>query len=152
MKSGPGAIPDHMGWPGSSLPGPEEGTTMHRGLPLLLAALISGGCHLGFIEQDPGAGMDVHIGDMSVDCLADGQEDRFRFRASTAGEETAVYVEVLMGADLVGDADLAPTAEEGLWEKMVPAAEVGASCSVFEDLLFNFVVEGANGSMETKQI
>ena len=124
---------------------------MSRAIPFLLAALALGGCHLGFYEMDPGAGMDVHIGDISVDCLADGQEDHFRFRAMTAGEEAAVYVEVLRSAELVGDADLQEI-ENGLWERRVPASEVGVSCTDFGDLLFNFVVEGVNGSAETKQI
>jgi len=124
---------------------------MARILPFLLVAAILGGCHLGFLPGDPGAGLDVHIGDLSVDCLADGQEDRFRFQAMTAGEEAAVYVEVLIETDVLGDADLEQI-DEGRWERMVPASEVGASCSEFDNLLFNFVVEGVNGSSETKQI
>jgi len=112
--------------------------------------MLFGGCYLGlgpgFVDTGP-----VHIGGMTVDCEPGMNEDKLFFQAETVGDEMAVYVDIDREQSSLGLTELIET-EEGIWQRRKTAEELGTSCAEFEVLLFTFVVEGANGTVEERTL
>jgi len=112
--------------------------------------MLFGGCYLGFgpplVDEGP-----VHIGGMTVECDPGMNEDKLFFQAETVGVEAAVYVDIDRADSNIAYTELFEI-EEGVWQRRQTAAELGTSCAEFDELLFTFVVEGANGTAEERTL